>query len=254
MPNHPIKIFKFFLKLTFYAGIFIFATSFFQKDKLPQSSEAVNEVFREPVQIKSEKTQFEIETNGITYIIKPLYEYELYGMIVSEHSSAEWFDYYHDKWKDFINLKDICVAWGENMKTGSYKYFNFESGSWTCYARSKPGIEEDKWSQFKFDQFSNNHLLSDNSEINKKILSAEKGDQIRMKGYLAEYSIKNGDFKRGTSITRNDSGNGACETVFLTNFEIMKTANPFWRSAYSLSIYIIAGSFMILSFMFFKDI
>lgn len=74
-----------------------------------------------------------------------------------------------------------------------------------------------------------------------------------MKGCLAEYSIKDGAFERGTSATRNDNGNGARETVFLTDFEVIKRANPLWRDIYFVSKYLIAASFLVLSFMYFKD-
>lgn len=248
-----IKKIKLILKFILYSGIFIFLISFFQKNVLPGKNDIDENLFREPVQIKSEKPQFEIENNGIVYIIKPLYEYELHGLIVSGHNSSEWFDYYHDKWKDYINLKDICVIWGESAKNGSYEYFNFESGSWTCYFKSKPQVKPEEWSLLKPNEVSNNHLLSNDRDINKRILSAEKGDQIRLKGYLAEYSIKNEGFKRGTSISRTDSGNGACETIFLTDFEVIKKVNPFWRELYSISIYLIAGSFIVLSILFFKE-
>lgn len=254
MLHSPIIIFKYFLNFIFYLSVIAFIVSFFQKNMLPDNNEILNDMLQEPKQTKADLQEFEIEKNGITYIINPLYKYDLHGMIISEHLSSEWFDYYHDKWEDFINLKDICVIWGDNIKSESYKYFDFESGSWTCYARSKPGVEQEKWSEFKFNQLSNNHLLSNNEEINKKILSAEKGDQIYMKGYLAEYSIKDGAFERGTSATRNDNGNGACETVFLTDFEVIKRANPLWRDIYFVSKYLIAASFLILSFMYFKDI
>ncbi len=49
--------------------------------------------------------------------------------------------------------------------------------------------------------------------------------------YLAEYSHNhNGQpLKRGTSIVRTDTGNGACETIYIEDFEILKPGGGPWR-------------------------
>jgi hypothetical protein len=59
------------------------------------------------------------------------------------------------------------------------------------------------------------------------------GDQVHFRGYLAEYSHHHGfAFFRGTSTTRLDTGNGACETVFATDAEILRTGNRGWRMTF----------------------
>ena len=135
-----------------------------------------------------------------------------------------------------MNIKDVCVVWGENIKSGVYQKMKFTSGSWTCYFKSDT---REEWVKFRDDNLSNNHLLADNEIIEKVILSAKKGDQIHLKGFLASYSKKDGTFTRGTSISRTDKGNHACETIFLTDFQILKSANPGWRLASALSKYLI---------------
>ena len=54
---------------------------------------------------------------------------------------------------------------------------------------------------------------------------------------------------RGTSTTRNDTGGGACETVYVTQFEIIRRANAGWRAAIPLAI-AVAGSCLALLFFF----
>ena len=63
-------------------------------------------------------------------------------------------------------------------------------------------------------------------------MDAKVGDQIYFKGYLSNYSHNQG-FKRGTSTVRTDKGNGACETVFITDFQILKEANMVWRGLHT---------------------
>jgi hypothetical protein len=240
-------------KIVFAAGLFLLAVSYFQKEKFPDKNLILDKLYIAPVQTETKEKPFEIEKKGITYKIVPVYNYELSGLVVSYNNSDNWYDYYHEQWKDYINVKDICVVWGENIKTDAYKSFDFTSGSWTCYADSKPGISQEQWSSFKGNNLSNNHLLADNEEINKKIMDADIGDQIHLKGYLSEYSVKNGTFKRGTSTTRDDNGNGACETIYVTDFEIVKKGNEIWHYAYDASKYAIVISFILMIIIFLKE-
>ena len=82
---------------------------------------------------------------------------------------------------------------------------------------------------------SNSHLLVDNDAVRSALLGSEPGDHIRFKGLLAEYANKANGFKRGTSTTREDTGNGACETVYLMEFEVIKKANPKLRKTYAFA-------------------
>ncbi len=81
---------------------------------------------------------------------------------------------------------------------------------------------------------------------------AEPGDHVRLKGVLAEYANKNNGFFRGTSTIREDTGNGACETVYLDSFEIINKANRKLRGLHHLSkwLSIIFGlGFLIMFFV-----
>ena len=66
-------------------------------------------------------------------------------------------------------------------------------------------------------------------------MRAGPGDEVRIKGVLANYQNTATGFDRGTSISRTDTGNGACETIYVTDFEIAKEANRGWRALYRLS-------------------
>lgn len=81
--------------------------------------------------------------------------------------------------------------------------------------------------------------------------SAEIGDQVRFRGMLARYSHAGG-FQRGSSTTRTDTGNGACETVYLTSFEITRKSNPGWRLIHRLSVMVALISLLALAVLFFK--
>ena len=73
-------------------------------------------------------------------------------------------------------------------------------------------------------------MLTENTQLAKALLKVRVGDQIRFRGQLAEYSHNVGfPFKRGTSTVRTDSGNGACETVYVDDIKIIKAGGQPWR-------------------------
>ncbi|MCX6558364.1 MAG: hypothetical protein NTW95_13195, partial [Candidatus Aminicenantes bacterium] len=53
--------------------------------------------------------------------------------------------------------------------------------------------------------------------------------------YLVTYSQPANQFMRGTSTVRDDVGDGACETVFVTDFSILQRANRIWQAVNPLT-------------------
>ncbi|MBU1177612.1 hypothetical protein KJ903_00155 [Patescibacteria group bacterium] len=233
-------------------GALAWTFSYFQKDKLPAPEQIDERLYQEPQQTKTEATPFIKQTGDIEYTIKPLFDYELYGLVGSFHNSESWWDYYHQEWSDYLNVKDLCVIWGDNIKSGVYQDMKFASGSWTCYAEFKSGTNQVEWDKFKYSQLSNNHLLAGEKDMNKQIMAAQTGDQVHLKGYLAEYSHGSG-FERGSSISRTDRGNGACETIYVTDFEIIKKGEEIWWYVYRYVRYIIAVCLILLFISLFRD-
>ncbi|VAW96355.1 hypothetical protein MNBD_GAMMA22-1302 [hydrothermal vent metagenome] len=228
----------------------LFVYGYFTKDILPNADYYDLSQLNEPIQTATNTEDFSVEVNDQTYIIKPKFDYTLEGVIVSYHDADAFIDIsHHDKWKDFINLRDLCVVWGDNVSTGIYKNMDFSNDSWTCWA-SWPDRETGRI--FSMTQLSNNHILSHQDDINGRLMQSKPGDHIRLSGYLAEYSNPSNGFNRGTSTNRNDTGNGACETIYLNEFEIIKQANPTIRQIYAISIWLLFISLMGYIVTFFK--
>jgi hypothetical protein len=74
-------------------------------------------------------------------------------------------------------------------------------------------------------ELSNNHLLADDPLVKEAMMRARPGDHVRIKGMLARYRNPANGFDRGTSTSRDDTGNGACETIYVTDFEVVSPAN-----------------------------
>ena len=224
----------------------------YQTKKLPTQDCIISEMYIQPIQQETDKKPFTLERGGITYLIRPLYNYEIYGLVVSYHNAGNWLDYYHARWKDSLNIKDIGLGWGDNLKSGIYTMMRFSSGSWTLYYKFKPTATREDWKKFKNNQFSNNHLLTQDERINKLIMNTKIGDQIWLKGYLVEYE-HSGTFKRGTSTTRNDKGQGACETIFVTDYKILKKCNILWHYLYIVFKYSVFVGFLLMIISFIRE-
>jgi hypothetical protein len=243
------QILESLLKWLFVLSALTMGVLYFYKDNLPEPDFYGLNYLEEPIQLPIERETFKTQVNGQEYTITPKYDYELQGVVVSYHDADSFLDIWHHKrWQDFLNQRDLCVIWGENVESGVYKNMEFSNDSWTCWASWSDSATG---SLFKMDALSNNHLLVESDAVESALSASEPGDHIRFKGMLAEYENKANGFNRGTSATREDTGNGACETVYLTEFEVVKKANPKLRRFFALAKGLAGLSLMGFLAMFF---
>jgi hypothetical protein len=218
------------------ASLLGLAAGYWHRDHLPDPDFYDSSIDSAPRQTPTRSRPFSVRAGEQRYDIKPLYDYELRGMVVSMHHSDSFLDiYHHQDWGDFINIKDICVIWGDNVRSAVYQDMDFKNTTWTCWAYWPNGEVRRRFSDA---QLSNNHLLADRPAIQEAIMSARPGDQVRLRGMLAEYSNPANGFQRGTSTSRQDRGNGACETIYVKDFQIEQRANPGWRRLFTVSAWL----------------
>lgn len=209
------------------ACVLLWATAAWRDEQLPPPEALDAEVRSEPLQTPTAATPFQTTVGGVTYTVKPLFDYALSGLVVSQHHTDVWWNWVHEATSDHLNIKDACLIWGRNAATGGYQNVKFSSGQWVCYVE---GIRGRDWQAFDLRSISNNHLLVDRPDLARTLRSARIGDQVAIRGYLAEYTHNHGmAFHRGTSTTRDDVGNGACETLFVTQAHIIRRGSGVWR-------------------------
>lgn len=186
---------------------------------LPAPKTILPALDNEPVQSATEREPLSFEYRGKNYLVKPLAEYELWGLVVSHNDINKWYNFYHDK--DSVNIKDLCVIWGENIRSQVYQKMKFDSGEWTCYPKRDSSMDSDTARLYNLWQLSNNHLLSSDEEVRRVINEARVGDQIHFKGALVSYGQAGTpeQYYRASSLTRKDYG---CEVVLVDEMEILK--------------------------------
>ena len=205
--------------------------SFWNRNDLPRNVEFRPEVLAEPRQTAAKARSFDAVYNGVEYLVEPEYRYELAGMVVSyRHHDGN--SRMHFRANDHLNMMDVCVVWGETATSRLLHKLKFWNGIFTCNVKTR---DQAAWDAFRMEQLSNNHLISDDEFIRDRVKDIRIGDQIRVIGYLASYSNEGGG-KRGTSTTRTDTGDGACETIYVEKFDIVKPATSFWRVSMWVSL------------------
>lgn len=209
--------------------------SFWNRNDLPRNIEFLPEVLGEPRQTATRAKPFDAAFNEVRYLVEPEYEYDLYGMVVSyRHHDGN--SRMHFLANDHLNMLDVCVVWGDSATGERLHKINFWNGIFTCNVRTRDSAA---WAAFNMEQLSNNHLISDDEHIRERVKNIRIGDQIHVRGYLASYGSEKGG-KRGTSTTRTDTGDGACETVFIEQFDIVGPATSFWRISMWVSLAVLA--------------
>ena len=214
--------------------------SFWNRNDLPGNIDYVPAIVNEPAQKTTQKAAFEVSYEDVSYHVAPEFEYDIVGMIVSyrHHDNNSRM---HRLSNDHLNMLDVCVVWGENTQTAQLDKLDFWNGIFTCNFQTR---DQAAWESFDVNKISNNHLISDDDYVRDQVRDIKIGDQIRVQGYLASYASPNAG-PRGTSTTRTDTGDGACETIFVERFEILRPATSYWRiSMYASLLLLIVGLFV----------
>ena len=116
-----------------------------------------------------------------------------------------------------LSRYDVALAWGDLNKEEIDKSIRYsQNGRWyTFLAEADSQVD----SQYISNHSSNIHLIHKDSTILDKISKIGKNDYIRLKGYLVNVHFENSPWE--TSLSRADTGNGACEIMYVTSVEFL---------------------------------
>lgn len=241
------------LKILFVLSLGVCVVSFFMRTKLPEPEELLEDLAVDPVQMETAVEPFELEKSNVQWQIEPLYEYSVKGLVVS----AKRYDFMAMLDSSHFYPLDLCLVWGDNLQNEAYRKARFWQDHRWCLWQTTCKVS------LNGKQVSNNHLVPVSDEIYKKMQKAKKGDQVLVEGYLisaegkaleeaSKYTPE--QMKYESSTSRDDSGGGACEFIYVTNFEILQKGQ-FWISlAYDVSKLVLVGTVVLWVIFFFADI
>lgn len=196
-----------------------------RKGELAPPEEIEPALRSEPTQTATARAPFEFSYRGRACRVRPVAEYELWGLVVSHNDIHSVADIYHGR--SSVDTKDLCVVWGGNLSRDDYRRVEFDSGPFTCYFEFEQGV------RFEMSEASNNHLITDREDVRRCIASVRVGDQIHLRGQLVDYQMDDWeDFWRQTSTIRYDTG---CEVVYVETIEVLRRGTPVWYALATLA-------------------
>ena len=160
------------------------------------------EALLDPHQTPTTLAAFEFQD----YHITPLADFDLTARVLgSEH-------YRFDGGSKLAKV-DLALGWGPMAEPKHYKEVQVtQSGRWYRW-RSSPSLEltPDEVSLHS----ANMHLIAADEEVENTLLRARAHDQIHITGQLVYVRGPKGFFWK-SSLTREDTGSGSCELVYVT--------------------------------------
>ena len=124
------------------------------------------------------------------------------------------------RWTQSADLSpvDFALGWGAMSDTGIIKDFSFgQSGRYYSWWAKELPIDSGEISRHSV----NMHIIPVDYLTRKKILNVEPEDVVTMKGYLVRVDRPDG-FQWVSSLTRDDTGGGACELMLVEEISIRR--------------------------------
>ncbi len=107
---------------------------------------------------------------------------------------------------------DIAFGWGRMADPAFYDQLSISQGGrwyrWRYSGKPPLPVREIEASS------ANMHLIPASREVARALNAVDKGQIVSLRGYLVEARARDGWMWR-SSLTREDTGNGSCELVFV---------------------------------------
>ena len=145
------------------------------------------------------------------YFITPLAEFEAQARVLSRKNYS---------WGRESDLSpvDFALGWGRMSDEAVYNQINIRQNNRFYYWR----VQQFPIPRREIETSSANmHMIPASRRVERAIKSVQKGDLVSFSGKLIRAESADG-WRWTSSLTRTDTGNGACELVFVERFEILK--------------------------------
>ncbi|MBR6044174.1 MAG: hypothetical protein IKP47_00920 [Ruminococcus sp.] len=149
-------------------------------------------------------------------------KYEIEGLAVH---TRRYFGFF--SMADAISPMDVGLAWGKVAENNKSIDFGWDHNDRQLV------IEPSQKDGYKIaliggvdyvtSHCSNNHLIPADFGVSHDIKKIRRGDHVRLKGYLVSVSGSRfgQEYAWDSSLSRTDTGNGACEVMYVTEVEFL---------------------------------
>ena len=111
-----------------------------------------------------------------------------------------------------LSPTDLALGWGRMREDDVLSHLSFDqSGRWYHYRwQGAPPIPPREIIQSS----ANMHMIPSNANVARELARVDEGDTVRIDGWLVQAKAADG-WRWTSSLTRNDSGGGSCEVVYV---------------------------------------
>ncbi len=144
------------------------------------------------------------------YQITPLQRFSLEARVLGSES------YWFDRTADLAPI-DLALGWGPMSDSAVLAQIGISQGNrfffWHVdrFPVPRQDIEANS---------ANMHMIPADPEVESALKRLRVGQVVRISGYLVEVAGADG-WRWRSSLSRTDSGNGACELVWVEDLEVM---------------------------------
>ncbi len=143
-------------------------------------------------------------------------------MVVSRHDTSAWWDVVHrDWWSD--HLTSSTSAWCGARRCAA------RAPAHALHQRHVHLLLRDRrrrgLARFRQDEISNNHLLANDPAIVKRLRGVRPGRPDPRARRARRVRPRAGRLRPRHQHPRDDQGNGACETIWVTEASVLRRAN-----------------------------
>jgi hypothetical protein len=111
---------------------------------------------------------------------------------------------------------DLALGWGPMSDSSVLSELSIsQSGRFYFWSYRTPPVPAQEITRHS----ANMHMVPADSRIEKKLKRLREGDIVKLEGYLVRADAKDG-WHWVSSLTREDSGNGACELVWVKDISV----------------------------------
>lgn len=144
------------------------------------------------------------------YRIMPVAEFSLQARVLSTEA-------YHAGREADLSPVDLALGWGPMSDSAVLDRLQISQGNRFYFYRwtGRPPIPPTDIVEHS----ANMHMIPANDDIKRRLGKVRTGQVVALNGYLVRVQAPDG-WRWNSSMTRSDSGNGACELVWVNAFAV----------------------------------
>lgn len=144
------------------------------------------------------------------YRITPVAEFSLQARVLSTET-------YHAGREADLSPVDLALGWGPMSDSAVLDRLQISQGNRFYFYRwtGRPPIPPTDIVEHS----ANMHMIPANDDIKRRLGKVRTGQVVSLNGYLVRVQAPDG-WRWNSSMTRSDSGNGACELVWVNAFAV----------------------------------